>query len=538
MSQFFHNVGLQEVFESEQALDYIVSETFSEGSVILGYYGYPYINHHFGDVQVVLRTELKEETEKQCNIVGIDTHCSGSTVWNVMVLDALTEEDREAELKKTILVTSAGDQRYNAVIEVVNADVLPSYRTGEYIRLQMIAFPQEIHYFDTLEEAKNAEFIEAYNLCPDIEAGNVLPRKYQRKKLNTDAEGNTGNADEYEDNYGRTSEICGTVEHLSWGTLKIGDKTYRAFVLCRINTQYGKLDIAHAINAVSEAERDKVRLGATVRCLAVLSGDAAIYEYDNGIIRDMENNLKVLAYSMENGDVERLRSVLTEDICYISERSRKELNGMEAVLVHMQDVANNCKDAIHANLATIEETADSAIWPVGTRCIALSYGDEENFESILFIDMDDKNRIRRIYLSSDTTYRFQVEWPGTGKIKKPLTKDDIMIGCINSGSFDRLLVEMVQKCLFRDLNGNEVTGRENILKQLEKLAELLTGKECRLLAKKGRRPGTEKYYTLVYDADSGERIGVVDVRFMHNKIEEIRLFNSELVPQLGITTVE
>lgn len=59
-----------------------------------------------------------------------------------------------------------------------------------------------------------------------------------------------------------------------------------------------------------------MRVGAVVSGICIISGDVALYEYENGIVKDLEHNLRALRYSFVHGEAERLYSILAENAVY------------------------------------------------------------------------------------------------------------------------------------------------------------------------------------------------------------------------------
>ena len=70
-----------------------------------------------------------------------------------------------------------------------------------------------------------------------------------------------------------------------------------------------------------------------INCLARLSGDAAIYDYEEGMVKNAENNLKLVAYTLEDGDPKRLRSVAAENFHYHSDSSGKDIRDIDECFI-------------------------------------------------------------------------------------------------------------------------------------------------------------------------------------------------------------
>ena len=146
MSNFIENLGLEFLLETEDDVDKLMCIVAREGTPIIGYYGAPYLNLHFGDAQFIARTEIDQEL-RCIQITGLDTHSSGSCIWKSRVSGiAISPKDAENTQRKCILKRME-DGSGMAVVNIVNADVLPSFLDNDEITLQMVAFPTLIEYF-------------------------------------------------------------------------------------------------------------------------------------------------------------------------------------------------------------------------------------------------------------------------------------------------------------------------------------------------------------------------------------------------------
>lgn len=74
-------------------------------------------------------------------------------------------------------------------------------------------------------------------------------------------------------------------------------------------------------------------------------------------------------------------------------------------------------------LARVEISPYATAYPVGTRCVVLAAGEEDNYESIAFINVGQDGMIERIKISTDGRYHFKVDEP----VKVQSLFDDIEI---------------------------------------------------------------------------------------------------------------
>lgn len=417
MANFMEHLGLDFLVETEDQVRGLWGYIAQEGKAITGYYGYPYLNQHFGDAQLILRT-IRNDEEKRIEVVGMDTHSSGNCVWEVYLSDMnITRKDADI-MERRCVVKRKSDGGGMAVVNIVNADVLPSFDEGTELKLQMIAFPAFIEYFKDEDEYADAQPESRSGKKLLLSDGTMMPTGLMR---NRDPE-----SDEFEsnENLDDLMLIRGTVKKLYHGVFALGDEKHNAYLRCIIGTEHGDLEIVHTIDEVKEEQRDNIRVGATVNGVFTLSGDAAIYEYDQGIVLDEPNDLLILRSTFAGADAERIRYVFAEDAVYLAEYNGTTYSGRDAIIDRLKFVAKEANDKYFAHLATITsvDDGDEALpYKAGTRCIVLASGEENNYESIAFVEINDDGRISKLVTSSNSRYHFRVD--EKPRYKTPL--DDI-----------------------------------------------------------------------------------------------------------------
>lgn len=406
MAQFLENVGMEVFTESEETYSQLVGHVLQNGKLITGYYGFPYVNYHFGDVQFIARTEFNEETE-HLECVGMDMHGAGNCVWDVCVKGMAVDRSGAGKTEKRIAVARASDGSGLAIVNVKNADVIPSYRKNDVLRLQMIGYPVSFDYFENGEAYDNSISEDELGRKWLIDDGTVFPSGFM---ANHDVNNENCEKDEWMDDY---TLIRGTVQHLYSGILEVNGEKHNAFIRCIINTQFGDLEIIHAYEQVKEDQRENLVVGATFVGNCILSGDAAIYEYDQGIIRDEENSLKLFRDIVLGGDAERLKTLLTDASTYYTDTSGKTFIGQDAIIEKIQTVQNG-GITYYAHLATITEVdpgEEKLTYEAGKRCLILAENEENNYVSIAFFDMTDDGNIGKITVSQERRYHFAVDQP-------------------------------------------------------------------------------------------------------------------------------
>ena len=397
MPNFLDNFGLESFNEDEDSLMGLLGHVVKEGKGITGYYGIPYLNTHLGDVQVIARIKRNDEGNYEC--CGFDTHCKGRSVWEVRIVDELKPQDDDPLCKRLFLKSVDGDCPF--IADIVNADVLPSFSKDEIIKLQMIAFTDKINFFENDDDYSATVNPGLNGTKITIGEDTIFPVGLFSKDDNPTTK--------------NLVQIHGTVEQAFWGRLDLGqpeNEDLRTFIICRVKThQYGNIEIVESADAIDPDNSKHIHPGAIADCFAYLSGDPAIYELDEGIIKNEENNLKLVAYTLEKGDPERLRSVLAEGFVYHSENANKHIESIDEYLELVKYIHNEGTPC-HAYHATISEHKEGTPeYPVGTKCLVLKYEDEEGYNSIVFVDQDESGNIQRILISKDGRYRFKVDLP-------------------------------------------------------------------------------------------------------------------------------
>lgn len=465
MANFMEHLGLDFLVETEDQVRGLWGYIAQEGKAITGYYGYPYLNQHFGDAQLILRT-IRNDEEKRIEVVGMDTHSSGNCVWEVYLSDMnITRKDADI-MERRCVVKRKSDGGGMAVVNIVNADVLPSFDEGTELKLQMIAFPAFIEYFKDEDEYASAQPESRNGKKWLLSDGTMMPTGLMR---NRDPE-----SDEFESNEDLDDLmlIRGTVKKLYHGVFELGGEKHNAYLRCIIGTEHGDLEIVHTIDEVKEEQRDNIRVGATVNGVFTLSGDAAIYEYDQGIVLDEANDLSILRSTFAGADPERIRFVFAEDATYLAEYNNTTYTGRDEIVDRLKYVAEAADSKHFAHLATIvsvDEGDEPLPYDVGKRCIVIASGEEHNYETIAFADIDVEGRICKLMTSGNSRYHFHID--EKPKPKTPL--DDVEI--------PKSVVEpIIMRARFHGVISDDVTD-DMILNELND-ARMYENNICNMLA--------------------------------------------------------
>lgn len=410
MGLYLENLNMDFFRESEEAFGSLMGLVASEGKAIYGYYELPYINHHLGAAQIIMRTGYREQTDevngKAYQGLGLDTHISGHTVWKVRLHEMNINRKDADLLEKRVAVTRMNGEGM-AVVNIVNADVLPSFMEDDVVRMQVAAYPQIIEYYKDEEDYAEHQPVTSNGQKWLIGEGTVMPTGLMRNR--------DPNSEEFEkdENIDDITAIRGTVKHLYLGKITFEGESHNAFILCVIDTDYGELEIVHTVDQVDEELRCNMEVGSTVVMYGTLSADVAIYEYEKGIVKNEDNNLAAMRYMFAGNDADRIRSILSEDVVYLSQSGNKYV-GIDAVINQLKYVKSANPDKYFAHFAiikSIDEGEEELEYSVGKRCLILASKEETNYESIAFLDFDDECNISKIVTSTNPRYHFAIQQP-------------------------------------------------------------------------------------------------------------------------------
>ena len=410
--EFLRNVGMDWDYEkgdTNSALG-LMKYAAINGKAITGYHGLPCINYEFGDAQFIIHTREQEEDEALA-VSGLDIHVPGRTVWDMRCRNIKIDTGHtEDPLSKTVVFTRPEDGTGMIITRVVNADVIPSYLEDDIVKLQVAFFPAWINYYENEEEYDKDMEETPSGKRFGFADGSVFPAGFMKNHQITD------DYDEKEKDYS-TDEILlihATVKELTVGEIKLEDEEYRGYIRCKVDTFYGELEVIHGFDQVEEEQREKVKVGSNILAVGVLSGDAAIYEYEKGIVRTHKNALRLLRSVIEEGDAGRLEAVLTENAAYKSDYSNATFNGKEEIIDRfneVQDATSYKYFSYFATITDVKEGEEELPEPVGTRCLVLATDEADNYDSLVFVKCDKDGNIEYIHISNESRYCFKIDDP-------------------------------------------------------------------------------------------------------------------------------
>lgn len=387
MAFCFENFGLSELVARPEDAFRLATLASVEGQRIPGYGG-EYCRDRLGDAIVNVRLRQDGGTGES-ELLGMDTHAASDCLWECEVADDLTPEGYDALSRRLLVTGGRGDL---AVVEVVNADVIPDCRPGMEIGLNMAGFPREITYM----AAGTGDLLRAEEDVA-LEKGGLFAWGYAGEGV-PEADRNL-------------VRLFGTVKDVRVGETFMGMEPMTTFIRATVETALGDVELCHTAELVAGEQKDLVKAGSLVSALCVLSGDAAAGAYAGGIVYDEEHDLLVLRRFFERGDADRLRPVLHSECVYTSDRAQGEVRGAEAVIALLKDVeaALTEESCYFAYPAHLTEGGEGLPYGRGKACLVLAQGGPDRYVALCFLEMDSVGRIRGVHLSGDGRYGFEID---------------------------------------------------------------------------------------------------------------------------------
>jgi hypothetical protein len=404
MAMFLENVGLGFLDDDDNenlgAISGIIGEVAQRGTPIVGYSGSIYFHKKFGATEIYAGAVVNPD-EKEIQLHSFYTQVSGKCVWKCRISSA-DVQPLDASLLDRRCMIERTDGGGMTIINIVCADVLPSYLENDEITMQVVAFPLVVEYFLTEDDYADSVPADAFGKRMLLAPGTVFPLTFLDNH-NPEHEERRDNDD--------CVHICGVVKQLRYGKTMLGEGIDDIhFISSTIETAYGDLDIIHSIDAVSDKQRDAVKVGSTVVAYGVLQGDVAIYDYENGAIFDEEHDLRLLRFFFEKGGVERLSAAFAENVQYHSDYKETTYSGRDDVLERLKYVHNVRANKYFAHMATISEVDGKDLeYAVGKRCVVLQDEKESDYESVVFIDVNDKGKIAHMHITTESRYHFTID---------------------------------------------------------------------------------------------------------------------------------
>ena len=348
-------------------------------------------------------SSLCDREDKKIEIIDMDMHLGGPITWKVKINHVPLRKVDQNNLVRMLCVSSAEGGESCAFVRLLNADILPSFLPGECIEVQPAAICKSIEFYSDIDEFADSfpeieeckiEELKGTKLMPEM--GTIIPYAlYMDKDQDKNCEEDRSISIWDED----FSVITGTVKGAYGDYVKISDEERMGRLLrVDIDTKFGELTLVYNLDDISEEQRAKIKEGAIVTALAIISCDPVLDEYENGFVIDEKNNLKALSYSFVKGEAIRLTKILDDSATYESVNCEKKIIGRENIIEHIDYVCRHTKTDYHAYTTSMKGEYE------GENCILLSDG-EEDVINIVRVEMNENNLITHIWVEDINKYK-------------------------------------------------------------------------------------------------------------------------------------
>ena len=381
MPQHFMNFGLN-AFKDEKTFLQLLGFINEQGQTFVGY-KCKYIYKSIGQAEMIATVEHSVKDDN-FQLIGFNNHLIGSCIWKLKVsAPEILRSSKQDDPYSYVVCFKGLDGHGLLPINIIHADVVPSFLENDVVDLQVAAFPYEISYVQ--DEEASDKFFDWQLMGKKLRfADGIFPQGIFSK-------------DEEAKDIVLLKGMVKGIEHLATFD---GQKAVQ-FLVATIDTQFGLLEIVHTLDMVSIEQREFIKPGCFLVGIGIVSGDVAIYEFQQGAVYDEENCLRLLRSCMKYGDWDRLQNALVEDCVY--RRVDGDITGKNEVLAKFSEIFEQIAtkgDEFYSFLATVGKVDGNTKFEIGKRCLAMSYKEPDNIGGFLFLSMTSDGKIQAIDQSS------------------------------------------------------------------------------------------------------------------------------------------
>ena len=470
MSMDMKCYGLQQLVSDERRTREFLQHAVEEGKPVQAYSGV-YGNLHYDSLQTIAGMMPDPETGEM-KVCSGHVHSAGTGLWQCRVIRDITPEGSSGmDMRLLAEPVSGGDY---TVIDVMNADIQPSYAPGEIIEMQVIAKSARVRFypdgrvFERAEEQREIIPAGMEEASRPLREGYPMPLGYLARR-------STGDGDDSQ------VYVRGTVRERTWFSADLPGRSRndpeRKLPSARIDTDFGELYIM-----VNPLYAPDIRSRSTISVLCSIQGDAMMGEYEDGMVINPKNDLMALRYGFSSGRMKRLRKVLSEGCSVYAETGEKIAAGRESAIEYLERRYEKLR-----NRGPV--TALYGVTAGGTgerRCVAAGTDPEKEPGLLLYIfpDYDGEGRIRSFRLSGGPalqvrTYRSWIEMEEEELIRKGISpailrKDKAFADYLNRekarDTLTRITCSMLDENVVLEHSGHLYEGLDRVWEFLEGVA--------------------------------------------------------------------
>ena len=382
---FLDEIGLENLVSNEAYTQTLIRNIVENGHVFEGYRG-DYIYRSIGYLDLCVHILPNFDGEKE--VVGLSSHVMGNNFWTMTVGERGVLEEESDLLSKCVFFTKSELSDNQIPIRLMHSDVIPSYAQGEKVVIQVVAFPLSIDIY----ENKDAY---AESSCPKVMGRSVLVAEGHILSLGIDD----------------TSLVTGNIKNLR----KLYSSDFegkKEFYCAVVETIYGDLSICFKDDYIKDEDKTILREGAYIKTVCVISGDVAIGEYQNGAVYDSVHNTKVLRDAFNNYDFSGCQRIFADNIRYINQNQEVKCVNKVDTIARLQKIATEMecdKKLVFTYLVRLEANKGGAKeYKIGCTALLLAYDVPANFQQVVFVDIDEENRINKLHIEACDNYKFSM----------------------------------------------------------------------------------------------------------------------------------
>ena len=144
MALLLENYGLDAFCDDDKAGNELMHYIVHCGTAKYGYRGLPYIFTPMGNLEFWTKTKKSDDDEHEFSVSEINIHCGNQCVWEAVLTGIDITPKKDLELGRLAFFKKTDGTGSDLPIEVLNADVIPSWMENDRITMQVVAMPLDI----------------------------------------------------------------------------------------------------------------------------------------------------------------------------------------------------------------------------------------------------------------------------------------------------------------------------------------------------------------------------------------------------------
>lgn len=393
---YLSNFGLEELFDDQTKRMELIEYIKQNHTISLQGYNCEYINAYSNKKDDSgIQFSLKKEKDKLCNSIAI--HHTNSCVWKFRIMANMSLDlvegfyliDSDCDFDKDCISNQA-------VIKIINKDILPSVLDSDILSVQVSALARSVMIFSE-DNAFGKEQIEHFSIDGNNQAhiGVLMNYNAPQKKIVLSDE----------------TLLIGIIKEIRYyetELLKVKGHYYSVL----LDTLFGEILVYFNENQIESLDKDSFCVGSLIQCVATLSGDAYLDKDRLKVELNPENNFRIFrrAFTEENFNI--LEPILADNCVYSSKNYK--LVGKSMIMDKLNELSSSSKVGVTMRKVTIVKINKRIVknndLSIGDECL---YYSESNSSGhyLSYIKNNRKKQISKIEMVSPDGYDFVIEFP-------------------------------------------------------------------------------------------------------------------------------